>query len=111
LRADRQPEFTQLDMELSFTPLEDMLKLNEGLIRHVFKEIKGFELPNPFPRLTYAEAMAHFGSDKPDLRYGLKLVEVHCEVYCSCPVSSFKSFVSTQKTTLTFAGLYLLHIE
>ncbi|KAH9536749.1 hypothetical protein CY35_16G015900 [Sphagnum magellanicum] len=91
LRADRQPEFTQLDMELSFTPLEDMLKLNEGLIRHVFKEIKGFELPNPFPRLTYAEAMAHFGSDKPDLRYGLKLVEVS-DIFTG---SSFAPFASS----------------
>jgi aspartyl-tRNA synthetase len=80
LQADRQPDFTKLDIELSFTPLEDMLKLNEGLIRHVFKEIKGFELPNPFPRLTYAEAMARFGSDKPDLHYGLLLTEVGCEL-------------------------------
>eukprot|EP00897_Mesotaenium_endlicherianum_P006675 jgi/Mesen1/6035/ME000308S05232 len=60
LRSDRQPEFSQLDMELAFTPLEDMLTLNEDLIRHVFRETKGIELPNPFPRLTYAEAMARW---------------------------------------------------
>ncbi|KAG0599742.1 hypothetical protein M758_12G175300 [Ceratodon purpureus] len=92
LRADRQPEFTQLDMELSFTPLEDMLELNEGLMRHVFKEIIGVDLPNPFPRLTYAEAMSRFGSDKPDLRYGLELVEVS-ELFAGSSFAPFSSAV------------------
>ncbi|KAF9675774.1 hypothetical protein SADUNF_Sadunf09G0067800 [Salix dunnii] len=76
LRADRQPEFTQLDMELAFTTLEYMLRLNEDLIRKVFLEIKGVELPNPFPRLTYAEAMSKYGSDRPDTRFDLHLKEV-----------------------------------
>ncbi|GFY90068.1 tRNA synthetase class II (D, K and N) family protein [Actinidia rufa] len=75
LRADRQPEFTQLDMEMAFTPLEDMLRLNEDLIRKVFLEIKGVQLPNPFPRLTYAEAMSRYGSDRPDVRFDLELRE------------------------------------
>jgi aspartyl-tRNA synthetase len=76
LRADRQPEFTQLDMEISFMSLEDILELNEGLVAHIFKTVKGVDLPRPFPRLTYAEAMGRYGSDKPDTRYGLELVDV-----------------------------------
>lgn len=88
LRADRQPEFTQLDMEMAFTPLEDMLSLNEELIRKVFLEIKGVELPNPFPRLTYAEAMNRYGSDRPDTRFDLELKDVS-DIFSG---SSFKVF-------------------
>lgn len=88
LRADRQPEFTQLDMEMAFTPLEDMLALNEELIRKVFLEIKGVELPNPFPRLTYAEAMNRYGSDRPDTRFDLELKDVS-DIFSG---SSFKVF-------------------
>lgn len=76
LRADRQPEFTQLDMEMAFTSMEDMLKLNEDLIRKVFQEIQGVQLPNPFPRLTYAEAMSRYGSDRPDTRFDVELRDV-----------------------------------
>ncbi|CAN1184729.1 Aspartate--tRNA ligase, chloroplastic/mitochondrial [Linum perenne] len=88
LRADRQPEFTQLDMELSFVPLEDMLTLNEDLIRKVFLEIKGVQLPVPFPRLTYAEAMSRYGSDRPDTRFELELKDVS-DIFSESPFRVF----------------------
>ncbi|MFY7800218.1 MAG: aspartate--tRNA ligase [Dolichospermum sp.] len=76
LRADRQPEFTQLDMEMSFMSEDEIIELNEKLVCHIFKTVKGIDLPRPFPRLPYAQAMAKYGSDKPDTRYGLELVDV-----------------------------------
>jgi len=76
LRADRQPEFTQLDIETSFLAQPDIMALMEGLVRHCFAEVLGAALPDPFPRMTYAEAMRRYGSDKPDLRIPLELVDV-----------------------------------
>ncbi|NET33806.1 MAG: aspartate--tRNA ligase [Cyanothece sp. SIO1E1] len=76
LRADRQPEFTQLDMEMSFMSQAEIIQLNENLICHIFKTVKGIELPRPFPQLTYAEALDRYGTDRPDTRFGLELVDV-----------------------------------
>jgi aspartyl-tRNA synthetase len=75
LRADRQPEFTQLDMELSFVQSEDVMAVVEGMISLLFKELKGIELKRPFAKLTYEQAMNRFGSDKPDMRFGLELCD------------------------------------
>jgi aspartyl-tRNA synthetase len=76
LRADRQPEFTQLDIETSFLDQEAIMALMEDLVRHVFRKVAGADLPKPFPRMGYDEAMRRFGSDKPDMRNPLELVEV-----------------------------------
>jgi aspartyl-tRNA synthetase len=76
LRADRQPEFTQLDIETSFMSQDDIMRVMEGLVRHFFKEVLGEELPDPFARMSYAEALRRYGSDKPDLRIPLELVDV-----------------------------------
>ncbi len=76
LRADRQPEFTQMDMELSFVDIDDVLDVNERLLKHLWKEILGIEIETPFRRMTWKEAMDRFGSDKPDLRFGMELKDV-----------------------------------
>ena len=73
LRADRQPEFTQIDMELSFVDVDDIMQINEGLMSRLFKEIKGVDLPTPFERMTYEHAMNTYGSDKPDVRFGMEI--------------------------------------
>ena len=90
LRQDRQPEFTQIDMELSFVSKEDILPIMEGLIRKIFREIRGIELETPFPIMTYDEAMARYGSDKPDTRFGMELTDISDIV----KDSDFKVFAS-----------------
>ena len=80
LRADRQPEFTQLDIETSFMGEEAVMEINEAMIRGLFEEVLGVQLPDPFPRMTYADAMSRFGSDKPDLRIPLELVDLAAEM-------------------------------
>lgn len=93
LRADRQPEFTQIDMELSFIDEEDIFSIMEGLTRHVFDGVRQVTLPDTFQRLTWAEAMETYGSDKPDLRYGMRLQDV--KIFTDA--SDFNAFKSAEK--------------
>lgn len=90
LRADRQPEFTQIDMELSFVDVDEVLDVNERLLRKLFKEICDYDLPLPLPRMTWQEAMDRFGSDKPDLRFGMELQDVS-DVVKGCEFAVFKN--------------------
>nr|WP_277996991.1 aspartate--tRNA ligase [Moorella humiferrea] len=94
LRADRQPEFTQLDMEMSFIQREDILNLVEELMAHIFRETLGVEINLPLPRLTYQEAITRFGTDKPDLRFGLEIQDVSTEVK-KCGFKVFRDAVAT----------------
>ena len=89
LRADRQPEFTQIDMELSFVDVEDVLDVNERMLAFLFKEVLGVEVQLPIERMTWIDAMNRFGSDKPDLRFGMELTDVS-EVVKDCEFAVFK---------------------
>ncbi len=90
LRADRQPEFTQIDMEMSFVDVEDVLAVGEGLMKHIFKTVLDVDLPTPLPRLRYTEAMERFGSDKPDVRFGMELIDLS-EAVRGCGFGVFTS--------------------
>ena len=92
LRADRQPEFTQMDMELSFVDIDDVLDVNERLLQYLWKEVLGVEIKVPFRRMKWTEAMNRFGSDKPDLRFGMELVDVS-ELVKDCGFGVFSNCV------------------
>ena len=97
LRADRQPEFTQIDMELSFVDVEDVINVNERLLAYLFKNALGVEVPLPIPRMTWQEAMDRFGSDKPDIRFGMELVNV-TETVKDCEFVVFKGAIENGGT-------------
>ncbi|MBS5517168.1 MAG: aspartate--tRNA ligase [Clostridiales bacterium] len=101
LRADRQPEFTQIDLEMSFVSPDDVMSVNEKLVQKIFQETWGMDLPVPFRRLTYQEAMDRFGSDKPDTRFGLEL----CEISDLVANTNFKVFASIVKNGGTVRGI------
>ncbi len=92
LRADRQPEFTQIDLEMSFVNEDDVMEMNEGFMKLIFKEVMGVELQTPFKRLTYQEAMDRYGSDKPDTRFGLELVDLS-EIVKDCEFKVFADVI------------------
>lgn len=97
LRADRQPEFTQIDMEMSFVDMEDVMTLNEGLLKHIFKNTLGLDIETPFKRMRYEEAMDRYGSDKPDTRFGLELCNVS-DIVADCGFKVFTDAVANGGT-------------
>lgn len=101
LRADRQPEFTQIDCEMSFVEEEDVMTMMEGMLKKIFKDVMDKEISIPFPRMTYAEAMSRYGSDKPDTRYGLEFVNITDKV-ANC---GFKVFSGCAKEGYSVRGI------
>ncbi len=93
LRADRQPEFTQIDLEMSFVEVDDVIEIQEGFMKRVFSELKGIELNTPFPRMTWQEAMDRYGSDKPDLRFGFELQDI-TELVKDCDFKVFTDAIA-----------------
>ncbi|MDE7279889.1 MAG: aspartate--tRNA ligase, partial [Oscillospiraceae bacterium] len=92
LRADRQPEFTQIDLEMSFVDVEDIMEMGEGFIKRLFNDVLNAEIPTPLPRLTYTEAMNRFGSDKPDTRFGMEITDIS-EIVKDCGFGVFTSAI------------------
>ena len=97
LRADRQPEFTQIDLEMSFVEMEDVLKIAEGYVSRLFKEVLGVEIPTPLPRLTFTEAMNSYGSDKPDTRFDMKIKDIS-DIVENCGFGVFADTVKNSGT-------------
>lgn len=92
LRADRQPEFTQIDLEMSFVDVEDIMEMGEGFIKRLFNDVLNVEIPTPLPRLTYTDAMNRFGSDKPDTRFGMEIVDIS-DIVKGCGFGVFTSAI------------------
>lgn len=92
LRADRQPEFTQIDLEMSFVDVEDIMEMGEGFVKRLFSDVLNVEIPTPLPRLTYTDAMNRFGSDKPDTRFGMEIVDIS-EIVKNCGFGVFTSAI------------------
>ena len=92
LRADRQPEFTQIDLEMSFATQEDIMAMNEGFIKRVFKEVLNVDIPTPLPRITFADAMNRYGSDKPDTRFGMEIQDLS-DIVQNCGFGVFTSAI------------------
>lgn len=105
LRADRQPEFTQIDLEMSFVEQDDVIAVNEGFLRRVFQEVLNVDLQLPLPRLTWHDAMNRFGSDKPDMRYGFEICDIS-DIAAGCSFKVFSDAVANGGTVrlLNFAG-------
>ncbi len=93
LRADRQPEFTQIDLEMSFVDVDDILECLEGFVKRLYKQVLGVDIPTPLPRLTYDEAMSRYGSDKPDTRFGMEITDIS-DIVKDCGFSVFKDAVA-----------------
>lgn len=93
LRADRQPEFTQIDLEMSFVDVDDVIEVQEGFLKRVFKELKGIDIVTPFPRMSYEEAMRRYGSDKPDIRFGFELCDI-TELVKDCEFKVFTDAIA-----------------
>ena len=94
LRADRQPEFTQIDLEMSFVDVDDVIEIQEGFLKRVMKEMKGIDIETPFPRMTWEEAMTRYGSDKPDTRFGFELCDLTDKVK-DCEFKVFTDAIAT----------------
>lgn len=103
LRADRQPEFTQIDCEMAFVEQEDILNTFEGLVKHVFKHVKGMEMTEAFPRMTWDEAMWRYGNDKPDIRFGMELQNLKTQGEVRCPVLHETDFKVTAEAEAILA--------
>ena len=103
LRADRQPEFTQIDLEMSFVDMEDVLAIGEGYIKRLFKEVLDIDVPTPFPRYKYDEVMERYGSDKPDTRFGMELFDLS-DIASECGFGVFKSAVDGGGTVRAFTA-------